>query len=156
MTQSAHILEREQLLPRPIGEAFAFFAQPGNLEAITPPWLNFKIRTPQPIVMRAGARIVYRLRYFGLPLTWHTLIEDYEPGVRFVDLQEKGPYAYWRHEHVFHSVEGGTQMCDRVEYRLFFGPLGKLANSLWVRRSVERIFDHRRQTIAAIFGDARP
>lgn len=155
MTRAMQVLEREQYVPRPLDEVFAFFAEPTNLEAITPPWLKFKILTPPPIVMQAGARVEYRLRYHGLPLRWRTLIEHYEPGKRFVDLQESGPYAYWRHEHVFREAKGGTKIFDRVEYRLYCGSLGALANALWVRRSVERIFDHRRQAVGARFGGAR-
>ena len=36
-------LQRTQLVPRDLDETFAFFADPRNLEAITPPWLHFRI-----------------------------------------------------------------------------------------------------------------
>ena len=41
-----HLLEREQHVPAPPEEVFAFFADAHNLEAITPPWLGFRVLTP--------------------------------------------------------------------------------------------------------------
>src|SRR3954468_23005074 len=100
------------LLPRPVTEVFMFFAEPGNLETLTPPWLRFHILTPQPILMRAGARIDYRLRVHGLPVRWQSEITAWEPPVRFVDEQRRGPYRVWVHEHTFEEGDGGTEVRD--------------------------------------------
>jgi ligand-binding SRPBCC domain-containing protein len=145
-------LERTQRIPRPRDEVFSFFADAANLEAITPPFLRFHLLTPPPIEMRPGARIDYALSLFAIPFTWRTRIAVWEPGVRFVDEQEAGPYALWRHTHTFEDNGGATTMRDVVEYALPFGPLGRLAHTLLVRRTIERIFDHRRQAIARRFG----
>jgi ligand-binding SRPBCC domain-containing protein len=136
-------LAREQVLPGPPDEVFRFFADAANLEAITPPWLRFRIVTPQPIRMEPGALIEYRLRLHGIPIRWLTRIELWEPGRRFVDAQVKGPYALWRHTHSFEEHPDGTLMRDTVEYALPFGALGRLALLAFVRRDVERIFDFR-------------
>jgi hypothetical protein len=40
---------------------------------------------------------------------------------------------------------------DRVRYAIPYGPLGELAHSLFVRRDLERIFDFRRDALAAHF-----
>ena len=77
-----HHIEREQLVPLPVGEAFAFFADAFNLEAITPPWLRFWILTPRPIPMSEGTSIEYRLSLHRLPFHWLTRIERFEPGRR--------------------------------------------------------------------------
>lgn len=152
MTEGAHRLEREQMIPRPLPETFAFFGDAGNLEAITPPFLAFRIVTPQPIRMAPGTRIAYRLSLFGIPFGWETEIVAWEPPVRFVDLQRRGPYRLWHHAHTFEAVPGGTRMYDRVDYTLPFGPLGTLTHALVVRRTLERIFEHRRDTIATLLG----
>jgi len=153
---TSHVLEREQLVPRPRREVFAFFADALNLEAITPDSLRFRIETPLPIELAAGARIDYRLSLHGVPIRWRTLIERFEPEREFVDVQLSGPYRRWRHTHTFEDAPGGTLMRDRVEYELPFGPLGELVHALWVRREVEGIFDHRRRVIAARLGAAPP
>lgn len=141
MTSSFELHDR-LFLPLPRGEVFAFFADAGNLEAITPPWLAFRITTPTPIDLKPGALIDYRLRLHGVPFRWRTLISDWDPPHRFVDEQVKGPYSLWRHEHVFEEAEGGTWITDRVEYSHFGG---RLVNRLLVRPDLDRIFAYRKQ-----------
>lgn len=136
-------LRREQYLPAPPAAVFPFFADAHNLEQITPPWLHFRVLTPGPIALTTGARIDYRLRLAGLPVRWRTVIRDWKPGESFVDEQERGPYALWRHEHRFVAKDEGTLMTDRVRYRLPFGPLGRLAHAVAVKRALAAIFDYR-------------
>jgi ligand-binding SRPBCC domain-containing protein len=144
-----HVLEREQRIAAPPEEVFPFFEDAHNLEAITPPFLGFRVVTPAPIEMREGARIEYRLRLHGIPLRWRTRIELFDPPQVFVDAQTAGPYRLWHHTHVFEpDGRGGTIMRDRVRYALPFGPLGAVAHLLFVRRDLRRIFDFRQQTVA--------
>ena len=98
------------MLPRPVEEVFAFFSDARNLEAITPPFLRFRILTPMPIEMRAGTRIEYALSLYRVPIRWRTRITRWEPGVCFIDEQEAGAYAYWRHLHEF-EVRGARRSC---------------------------------------------
>ena len=144
-----HVLRREQRLPRPPEAVFPFFADARNLEAITPPWLGFRVVTPDPIELRAGALIEYRLRLHGLSLGWLTQIAEWTPDVRFVDVQLAGPYALWHHTHEFApDGSGGTVMRDTVRYALPFWPLGEVAHALLVRRDLTAIFDHRHREVA--------
>jgi ligand-binding SRPBCC domain-containing protein len=154
MAPPAHRLERTQLIPRPLHEVFAFFSDAANLERITPAFLHFKIETPLPIEMRAGAVIDYRLSLGGLPVHWRTRIASWEPPHRFTDDQERGPYALWHHVHEFEAIGAATRMRDTVDYRLPFAALGTLVHTLWVRRTVERIFAHRQRVISELFGAA--
>jgi ligand-binding SRPBCC domain-containing protein len=145
-----HTLIREQVLPGSPEEVFEFYADAGNLERITPAWLGFRIVTPQPIDMRAGAHIEYRLKLHGVPVNWLTRIETWEPGVRFVDVQLKGPYRLWHHTHTFEPDDGGTRVRDEVRYALPLGPLGELAHRLIVRRDLDRIFDFRHASVSKV------
>jgi ligand-binding SRPBCC domain-containing protein len=142
-----YLLERQQFILRPPENVFSFFADASNLQAITPEFLHFQILTPPPIAIQAGTLIDYRICLFGVPLRWRTRIEEFKPPHRFADLQLRGPYRLWHHTHEFREVKGGTLMIDRVRYQLNFGPLGWAADGLWVRRTLEQIFDYRRQTI---------
>jgi ligand-binding SRPBCC domain-containing protein len=148
-------LEREQFLAVPPERAFEFFADALNLEAITPPWLGFRVVTEGLTEMRPGTMIEYRLRLHGLPIRWLTRIEAWDPGRGFTDVQVRGPYRLWRHTHTFEPCEHGTRMRDMVRYALPLGPLGRLVSAVVVRRDLERIFDFRRDAVAAGFAHAR-
>jgi hypothetical protein len=143
-------LEREQVLNLPIQRVFDFFADAGNLEAITPPWLHFQIVTPRPIAMKPGALIEYRLRWRIVPIRWLTEIEVWEPPHRFVDQQLKGPYRLWHHTHTFEPSGGGTRMRDTVRYALPLACLGTAAHRIKVRRDLEAIFDYRRDRVTQL------
>jgi ligand-binding SRPBCC domain-containing protein len=146
-----HVLERSQRLPGPPGEVFGFFADAHNLEAITPPFLGFHVVTPKPIDMQEGTLIEYRLKLHGVRLNWLTRIEVWEPGVRFVDRQLKGPYRLWHHTHSFEADGHDTVMRDVVRYALPLGPLGAVARVALVGRDLDRIFDFRQAEIARRF-----
>ena len=147
-----HILEREQLVPLGPESAFALFGDAANLEPMTPPWLRFQVLTPAPVTLRAGARIDYRLVLRGFPIRWTAEIIEWEPGVRFVDMQVRGPYRLWHHTHSFEPRDGGTLIRDTVRYALPLGPLGRLAHAAFVRRDLERIFDFRRDAVVRLLG----
>ncbi len=150
-----YTLERTQVVPVPIEEAFAFFADARNLEQITPPWLRFRIRDA-PDELALGSHLRYRLRLFGIPIGWRTEIVAWDPPRGFVDLQRRGPFLLWEHTHRLTPVAGGTEIYDRVRYRLFFGPLGALVRRLLVRRWVEGIFDYRAEALGPLLSDPAP
>jgi ligand-binding SRPBCC domain-containing protein len=149
---TVHRLEREQVVRRPLGEVFEFFARADNLERITPPWLSFRVLTPGPIEMGSGARIDYRLRLHGLPVRWTSRIELWEEERRFVDEQVHGPYRLWRHLHEFEPIDRSTCVRDRVEYALPFGWFGARLGHPVVRRDLTRIFDYRYAAVARLLG----
>jgi len=147
-----HVLEREQLVPRPRSEVFRFFSDPANLERLTPKSLRFKILSSLPVKMRAGATIDYEITLFGVSLHWRTLIVSFEPETLFVDVQLEGPYRFWRHTHEFVETEGGTLVRDRVEYEVPLGGLGEVARRVFVDRQLHSIFGFRRAVIDEILG----
>jgi len=146
------VLLREQWVPQPPEEVFPFFAEAANLEALTPPWLRFRILTPLPIRMGPGVRIEYRLRLRGLPLRWVAEIRVWEPPHKFVDVQLRGPYRFWIHSHRFIPERGGTRIVDVVRYALPGGILGRWVHRWLVRKDVEKIFRYRAQRIRLRFG----
>jgi ligand-binding SRPBCC domain-containing protein len=137
----------ETWLPATRADVFAFFSDAGNLDAITPPWLRFRILTPAPIEMREGAVIDYALRIRGVPLRWRSRIRAWDPPHRFVDEQVRGPYRVWVHEHRFEPKDGGTLVVDDVAYSVRFDAL---IHGWLVRPDVERIFRFRTAALHAL------
>lgn len=151
---TVHRLVAEQFVPRSREEVFEFFSRPENLARITPPGMAFEL-TSRDRAMRAGLRLVYRLRpLFSIPTTWVSEITHYDPPHAFVDVQVSGPYALWAHTHTFETARVGdvvgTRVTDSVMYELPFGPLGDLVNALVVRPRLAAIFAHRQRAIARL------
>ena len=142
------LFQSEIWLPKPREEIFPFFADAANLEKLTPPLLRFEILSPQPIPMKAGTLIDYRLRVHGVPLKWRTRISVWEPPFRFVDEQLSGPYRQWIHEHRFEEENGGTLCVDTVRYAVWGGAF---VNALVVKRDVAKIFAYRNTRLREIF-----
>jgi ligand-binding SRPBCC domain-containing protein len=150
--RGAYVLRAAMTLSKPRPEVFGFFSEAGNLEAITPPHLRFRIVTPGPIRISRGAIIDYVLTLRWWRMRWRTLISTWDPPSLFVDEQLKGPYASWIHTHRFLDAPGGgTRIEDEVRYRLPFGPFGRLAGPI-VRREVEGIFRYRQRRVRELVG----
>lgn len=145
-----HILIRSFTLDLPKKEVFDFFADAGNLEQITPKELNFHILTPQPLELKQGALIDYKLKLRGIPITWKTEISVWNPPHSFTDRALKSPYKQWIHRHTFTEVsENKTTIEDEVRYRLPLEPFGDLAH-WFVRSELDNIFDFREKAVAEI------
>jgi ligand-binding SRPBCC domain-containing protein len=150
------MLRTAQSLAVPRDAVFRFFADPANLGRITPPEMRFSIVTPEPIEMRVGALIDYRIGLWALPLRWRTRISEWNPPLGFTDEQLRGPYAEWVHQHRFVATpDGGTRVDDVVTFRLPLGQLGRIAAPL-VTGQLRRIFAYRHQAIGAVFATKQP
>lgn len=154
------VVHEETTVPATLDETFAFFSDAANLEKLTPPWLNFQIRSKGPkgntddnkLAMREGLEIDYAIVLHGFPIPWKTRIDVWEPGVRFVDRQVSGPYVWWHHEHRFEATANGTRVIDHVE----FVPRLRWLTGGFVRRDVQRIFEYRETALKGLFARAQP
>lgn len=141
-------LRSEVIVPAPLDEIWPFFCDARNLERLTPSFLRFEVLTPEPIDMRKGTLIDYKLRIRGLPIRWRSEITAWEPRHRFVDEQRRGPYRCWIHEHTFEARGDETVARDYVQYDHLGGAL---VNRLMVGPDVLRIFAYREKMLRQIF-----
>ena len=104
-------------LPVSAEQAFAWHERPGAFGRLTPPWEKVEVLEAKGGI-RNGARVEVQVRALG-PISFKSVYRhvDYMEGKQFVDLQEKGPFREWRHEHRFHAT--GADRCvleDHIEY----------------------------------------
>lgn len=144
-------LHKKLWLPRRRSEVFEFFADPRNLDRLTPPWLKFALVAPPQSAIHAGTRLDYRLRLHGVPIRWQSEISVWEPPCRFVDRQTRGPYRLWVHEHSFLEENSGTLVRDDVEYAVLGG---WAVQRLLVAPDLDRVFAYRHRALTALFNPA--
>ena len=145
-----HIIDQSFSIGMSKEDIFDFFASAENLERLTPPWLNFKIISSLPIAMNAGTVIEYKIKLHRIPIRWESEITLWDPPHRFCDVQRKGPYKKWVHEHIFETSDVGTLVRDKVNYEVIGG---NLINELFVKKDLAKIFNYRQATLLSIFDD---
>ena len=157
-------LRRTQNIPGGSDKVWSFFVDPAKLSLITPPDMRFRTvssgvshSSENSSQIYPGQIIEYRLRPFpGFWVYWMTEITQVRQGLYFVDEQRRGPYRLWHHQHHFRPIPGGVEMTDIVHYEIPFGFIGRWANTLFVRRQLERLFQYRFEVVEKMFGVYSP
>jgi ligand-binding SRPBCC domain-containing protein len=104
-----------------------------------------------------GETVTWRARHFGIPWTLTSRIVETDPPHRLVDEQAHGPFAWFRHEHRFETLDDGrTLMTDDWAHASPFGPLGWLADRLVLGRHLRRLLERRNAAIVAAAASRRP
>ena len=139
--------EHTHVVASQIDEAFGFFSDPANLPRLTPRVMGFRI-VERPDAVKKGARFRYRMS--GL-VTWVAEITDWDPPRGFADVQVRGPYRSWRHRHELRTVDGGTEVRDRIDYRLRGGLLAPLLEPAH-RVFLQQLFAYRSRKLDELLG----
>lgn len=150
-----HQIKTTQNLPITLQEAWDFMSSPYNLKTITPESMGFEITNGVMPTdkMYAGQLITYKVSPLaGIKMEWVTEITQVMHHQYFIDEQRFGPYSMWHHEHFLNPIEGGVQMNDLIHYKIPFGFLGNIANSLFIKNKLKEIFDFRYKKLEEIFG----
>ena len=151
---AAHSIKTVQKIPISLDEAWAFFSNPANLQAITPSNMGFRVISKHHgEKMYAGQIIEYTVKpVMGIPIYWMTEITQVKDKEYFIDEQRFGPYTLWHHQHHFKVIEGGVEMTDIIHYKNPMWFLGTLANELFVKKQLQGIFDFRFKKVEEMFG----
>lgn len=148
-----HTLHKTQLIKSDLSTVWDFMSSPSNLAKITPEYMGFEIlNNSHGTIMYPGQIIEYYVKpVLGIKLHWVTEITHVKEKEFFVDEQRFGPYSFWHHKHFLKEVIGGVEMIDLVHYALPFGVLGTCANSLFVKKQLEQVFEYRYQKVEELF-----
>ena len=149
-----YTIKAVQKIPVDIDTAWQFFSSPHNLGAITPADISFTVTSKYSgNTMYPGQIIEYTLKPLpGMRFYWMTEITHVSDKNFFVDEQRFGPYSLWHHQHHFTIIEGGVEMTDIVHYKIPYWFIGNIANSLLVRKQLQKIFAFRFKVIQDKFG----
>ena len=150
-----YCIKTEQAIPVSLEEAWDFFSSPLNLAKITPQDMKFVVTSDYAANSKiyAGMIITYKISpVLGIKINWMTEITHVKEGEYFVDEERFGPFALWHHEHHFKTIKGGVLMDDILHYAIPFGPIGRLANTMFVGKQIQKIFAYREKAIKEMFG----
>ncbi len=149
-----HVKKTTQFLKADIETVWNFMSSPKNLSTITPSYMGFHIITNEEELntMYAGQIIEYYVTpVLGIKIHWVTEITQAVHQQYFIDEQRFGPYSFWHHKHFLKQVDGGVEMTDIIHYKIPFGFLGKIMNSLFIKHKLNEIFDYRYQKLEELF-----
>jgi ligand-binding SRPBCC domain-containing protein len=135
-----------------------FMSSPKNLARITPDYMGFQILSDEEDLkeMYSGQLIEYYVTpVMGIKMHWVTEITHVQDKHYFVDEQRFGPYALWHHKHFLKEVPEGIEMTDIIHYKIPFGFIGRIANTLFIKKKVKEIFDHRYSILEELFNHGK-
>ena len=145
--------KRSQLVNAPVKEVWDFMSSPSNLKEITPDHMGFDITSSDiPKKMYPGLIITYKVKpVLGIKMNWVTEIKNVVDQQFFVDEQRVGPYTMWHHQHHIEAHGNNTMMHDIITYIPPIGFLGRIANTLFIRKNLVDIFEYRKEALTRKF-----
>lgn len=126
----------------PVEKVFAFHEREDIFSLLTPPWQKVKLVSREG-GLETGARVVFQAFLGPIPITWVAVHTAYEKNRLFVDEQERGPFAYWRHQHEFRPIGAGAELADRIEFHLKGGPTADFLLGWAAKLQLFLMFRHR-------------
>ena len=96
------------------------------------------VEAPESGMLELGDEVEFEGRHFGIALRLRSKIIEYDRPTRFVDEMQRGPFARLRHTHEFFEHPEGTLMVDTFNFASPLGPLGAIADHLFVTRHLRK------------------
>lgn len=90
-----------------------------------------------------GEHVTWRARHLGVRQHLTSRITIFEPPRRFRDSMVRGAFARFDHDHWFAEADGVTTMRDVFDYTSPLGPLGRLADVLFLAAYLRRFLAER-------------
>ena len=133
-------------IKEPLNNVFDFYSNPKNINLLTP-WFAKVSCTPEKKISKNEVFTI-EINMFGIKNKVEILIKNYEENKLFTDLQIKGPFNYWEHNHIFKYENNETIMYDVINYNSKF----KLLDKMYIFHLIFKIvFYYREKKILAIF-----
>ncbi|WP_163340475.1 TIGR01777 family oxidoreductase [Desulfopila sp. IMCC35008] len=127
-------------------ELYDYHARPGALERLLPPWeRNTLIRRVGSI--KPGGKVLLKIHIGPIPLLWEAHHIEDVPGVRFKDIQHRGPFSQFSHTHSFSNTEAGCKLDDHINFSLPGQALLPPIVATQIRKKLQRSFEYRQHVL---------
>jgi ligand-binding SRPBCC domain-containing protein len=81
-----------------------------------------------------GQTVTWEGRHFGFMLRHTSVISAYDKPIYFQDAMTEGMFRSFEHDHHFGANAGGAMMRDELRFASPFGPLGRVVDTLILKR----------------------
>ena len=139
--------EKSSILSEDPKTVYAWHEKPMAFQRLLPPWEEIEVIAP-PQKIENGSEVVTRMKVGPAKINWVAKHFDVNPPHKFCDEQIEGPFASFRHQHIFDEAPQGTKMIDRVDYELPLGQLGSALGTHFTESRLERLFSYRHRIVA--------
>jgi ligand-binding SRPBCC domain-containing protein len=139
---NAHVFQKRSEMKTTLEQMTAFHQDPKALQTLTPPPIFMQMHHDTRTSITSG-ELEFTLWFVIFPIRW---IAQHQPGptpTSFVDVQIKGPLAYWRHEHIFEATAQGVALIDRVTLAHRPGLQGVLTRLMFDGLPLQLLFFYR-------------
>ena len=133
---------KESVIAASVEQVFAFHERADALQVLMPPWEPSEVVQP-PTSLAVGTIVIVRSRIGPVWVTIESEHVEYDRDRMFVDEMRRGPFASWRHRHLFFEDPDGCRLRDEIDYEPPLGVLGRLADRIVIRPRLRRLFDYR-------------
>ncbi len=134
------VVERREIIRRPIHEVFAFFDRPSNLKGVFPSTLAVSLER-HPDDLRPGTLFRYRLCRWPLDFEWDVVVSDYHPPGRFTNVKARGYFPRWAMEHEILACDGSSELRMRLSYEVPAGLYAAITHSYVVKDAMEELVE---------------
>jgi ligand-binding SRPBCC domain-containing protein len=97
-----------------------------------------------------GEEVTWKARHFGVWQTLTVRITRFERPVHFTDTMLRGAFRRFDHHHTFEAYAEGTVMRDVFDYESPLGPLGRIADLLFLERHMRSFLIERNRVLKGV------
>jgi ligand-binding SRPBCC domain-containing protein len=97
-----------------------------------------------------GQTVTWSGRHLGIRLHHTIRIDMWRPYSYFRDVMESGAFTRFEHDHHFAAMDDGTRMRDEIRFSMPWGPLGRVATKMLVRRHLTAFLIRRNSEIKRV------
>lgn len=133
------VIEHQQFVKAPTEVCFDLAR---NVDIHTQTTSNTKERAVAGVtegLLEEGDTVTWEAIHFGIKQRLTAKVTLMEKPNKFVDMMVKGAFHSFVHTHQFIEKEDGTIMIDKFQYKSPFGPIGVIADKLFLEKYM-RVF----------------